>query len=121
MIPARTVVYRHACHCANANVVPDDPDHDEHRFDVDGEPFPWYITEDGATFRQLCPNLYVVGVTVMVIGRFTHHDTEQPQLDGVAFPWALHGPVTYTTDGTGISRLELGFLAEHVDTDGTTA
>ncbi len=41
---ARTVVYRHPCDCESASRPLGPGETAEHRFEVDGEPFPWHIT-----------------------------------------------------------------------------
>uniref|UniRef100_A0AAU8GMG2 Minor tail protein n=1 Tax=Mycobacterium phage JustASigh TaxID=3158894 RepID=A0AAU8GMG2_9CAUD len=121
---ARTVVYRHTCDCPNTNRELMPGEEPEHRFDVDGEPFPWYITEDGATFHRTETGLYLVAVRIIPIHpttgeyvEFRHHVHHAPQLGTSEFPWLITGPITWQSD-RGYGVLELTFLAEHVDTDG---
>ncbi|GJJ23719.1 hypothetical protein [Mycolicibacterium mageritense] len=126
---AKTVVYRHRCHCDNANVTPAQGQDDEHRFDVDGEPFPWLITEEGATFTRTPSGLYLVGVTIFVLdlerypAEFHHAPGSQPLIAGREFPWVITGPAVYTYDAYAqhSGHLALTFVAEHVDTDGEIA
>lgn len=121
---ARTVVYRHTCDCANTNRQLMPGEEPEHRFDVDGEPFPWYITEDGATFHRTENGLYLVAVRIIPVDpttgeyvEFRHHVHNAPQLGDRELPWLITGPITWQSD-RGYGVLELTFLAEHVDTDG---
>ncbi|ORA24905.1 hypothetical protein [Mycobacterium aquaticum] len=123
---ARTVVYRHRCHCDNANVVPVEGEIDEHRFDVDGEPFPWLITEQGAKFTRTPSGLYLVEVTILVLdleaypAEFHHAPGSQPLIGGREFPWVITGPAVYSYAAYEqySGHLALTFVAEHVDTDG---
>ena len=125
---AKTVVYRHRCHCDNANVVPGEGEADEHRFDVDGEPFPWLITEDGATFSKR-GDIYMVTLSVLPmladpqargsrIERFTVPEYNVPLIGTRLFPWALTGSYSIAVEPEGIPVLTLTFLAEDLDTDG---
>ncbi len=127
---ARTVVYRHRCHCDNANTTPARGDTGEHRFDVDGAPFPFLIAEHGAAFARHPSGIYLVSCQVYPL----RVDTHEPQriivdLDGLLafervdgtrdpFPWLIaEGSLGLATDG-GIVSVALTFLADHVDTDG---
>ncbi|MDV7192602.1 hypothetical protein [Mycolicibacterium fortuitum] len=122
---ARTVVYRHTCDCANTNRQLMPGEEPEHRFDVDGEPFPWYITEDGATFHRTATGLYLVAVRILPIEaatgklvEFRHHVHGAPQLGDREFPWAIAYPISWQSDEPGYGVLELMFAANDVDTDG---
>ncbi|KLI05803.1 hypothetical protein [Mycolicibacterium senegalense] len=122
---ARTVVYRHSCDCPNSNRELMPGEEPEHRFDVDGEPFPWYITEDGATFHRTEGGLYLVAVRILPVlvatgelVEFRHHVHRPPDLGDGPFPWAITGPLTWLSEEPGCAVLELTFLAQHVDTDG---
>ncbi|QEA10851.1 hypothetical protein [Mycobacterium phage Weirdo19] len=124
---ARTVVYRHRCHCDNANTTPGPGQADEHRFDVDGQPFPWHITEDGATFLRTEAGLYLVSVQILPypvggddLVEFRHRDGGPPMLGDRPFPWAMTGTMNYSIPDIATDHpvLDLTFVAEHVDTDG---
>ncbi|MCG5431222.1 hypothetical protein LV457_02820 [Mycobacterium sp. MYCO198283] len=125
---ARTVVYRHPCDCPTASRPLREGEHAEHRFDVDGEPFPWHITEDGATFAKHPTGVYLITVTVLAIERSNRQPVQFAQswwndrsrwftLGGRPFPWAVAGPITYRVDPHSIGQLELTFIAEDVDAD----
>lgn len=135
MIPpiAQTVVWRHPCNCPTASRPLAAGEEPEHRFDVDGEPFPYYVTTDGAAFRK-SGSLYLVSTTLFPIApgnrerlsivldfdglpSFEYVDgTRKP------FPWALsHEPVTVRAEPSSCPLVSLTFLAYNVDTDGDIA
>lgn len=122
---ARTVVYRHECECANASgPLPADGEA-VHRFDVDGKPFPWLITEQGANFMRLPDGVgFLVAVTIIPYDtdmgchlEFHHCGYEHPLIGGVEFPWLLHGAMSYTYGQKLGPLLSLQFFADAVDTD----
>lgn len=128
--PAKSVVIREA----------------EHRFDVDGKPFPWIVEAHGPALVQYTESLWTVKLTffpglqftgtelvhanpsALVGGRYVpprEHGSwgllvsPVPVIDGRPFPWLLH------SDGYEIKHgarhtltVTLTFLAENVDTDG---
>ncbi|MCT7372708.1 hypothetical protein [Mycolicibacterium llatzerense] len=126
---ARTVVYRHPCDCDTASrpLVPGEKA--EHRFEVDGEPFPWHIATDGAKFRKHTSGLYQVSCTVIPLDRNNNEllrvivDTDQPvtfeYIDGTRreFPWHVTGPVFISAGDRDVPLIALTFIAEDVDTD----
>lgn len=69
--PARTVVYRHPCDCDSASRPLGPGEKPEHRFEVDGKPFPFHITEDGATFAKIAGGAHLVTVTLLPLMRST--------------------------------------------------
>jgi hypothetical protein len=75
---ARTVLYRHACECATASRPLAEGEEPEHRLEFNGQPFPWHITEDGATITKLGDGLYTVRVEILV----RDVDTDGPIEDG---------------------------------------
>lgn len=105
---AKTVVYRSS----------------EFRFDVDGQPFPWLISKEGATFSKW-GDLYRVLVSIFVIDpetkqsvEFRHLPDHQPLIGDRPFPWAITGPAAYTVDaGDPLGVVTFAFLAENVDAD----
>lgn len=122
---ARTVVYRHPCDCPTASRPLKPGEEPEHRFDVDGQPFPWYIAEAGATFRR-SHGLYLVTVRIIPIRsrdseplHTTFDPDGHPTLGGDPFPWAINGDagITFTASRTDPPVLTLTFIAEHVDAD----
>lgn len=126
---AAKVVYRHPCDCQSASRALHEGEHAEHRFDVDGESFPWYIHEDGPSFTRLKDDLWRIDVRMyghLQDGLF--HDSNggvvidaQPNLiiSGREFPWAISGDgFTYHRSHKELASVRLGFFAEHVDTDG---
>lgn len=125
---AGRIVYRHRCHCDNANVKPLAGEGDEHRFDVDGAPFPWYITEEGARFSKAGVGLYLVEVDILGLEADGNHNPlditlsywrKQPRIGERPFPWAITGDeIMVTQEAGGIPILHLEFLAFDVDTDG---
>lgn len=124
---AGRVVYRHLCRCEHASRPLDPGEEVEHRFDVDGEPFPWYITEDGARFTRR-GELYLVEVDILPVKPVGHRDDEfaitvrtrrAPLLNGEPFPWAtLAGSIRVDAPDDSFPVLHLTFLANNVDTDG---
>ena len=130
---AKTVVYRHPCDCDHASRPLEPGEHAEHRFDVDGQPFPWHIAEEGATFNQIAPGLVAVTVRLMPFVRSTNEllnvvlgtlDAQQPlafqHVDGTIrpFPWLTLTDSFSVTYGDFLPIVSLSFVAEHVDTDG---
>lgn len=125
---AKSVVYRHPCDCEAASRPLASGEKAEHRFDVDGEPFPWHITEVGATFVKR-DDFYLVTVELLPIARSNNEllkvvlDTDNPptfeHIDGsrTAFPWFIHGDITVRQDSRQLPIMELTFIAEDVDTD----
>lgn len=122
--PARSIVYRHACDCDTANQ-PVTVDQPEHRFDVDGQPFPFLITTDGAAFRRLDPltPTYVCAVTVQAFDPdtlepvpITFH-TGWPEIGGKPFPWQILDCYLHI-DSNFHAQLHVEFTADAVDTDG---
>lgn len=126
---AKTVVYRHPCDCANASRPLGEGEKPEHRFDVDGAPFPWHMTEAGPHFLQLAPQLYAVYVRIIPLLRdaddkgeaagFSHQGYGMaPWICGRPFPWMIseHG-IAYTCSRTELPVLALAFFAEAVDAD----
>ena len=125
---AHSVVWRHGCDCPTASRPLEPGEESEHRFDVDGEPFPWHLHEERpATFRKLLPhNVFEVSLRIMPVTRATSMPLEVsfdfigcPSIGGVKFPWALaRRPVIFTASRELGPILELTFIAEHVDSDG---
>ena len=66
---AGLIKIRHRCDCPTATEPPGE-DGIEHVFTIDGEPFPWYITEAGPRVRLLEGTHQtdpVYGVTVEIV------------------------------------------------------
>ena len=115
---ARTVVYRHRCSCDSASVQSTE---DVHVFDVDGKPFPFFITTDGPKFTQLEGGLFEVAVTIIGLMSYDEpHFVVGPghafRINGVAFPWHVSkAGITYRS--SDIATVSLAFLAQSVDHD----
>lgn len=62
---AGVIKIRHRCHCATAAEPPGDDGIIEHVFEIDGQEFPWYITEDGPEIVKLGEGLYAVSITLV--------------------------------------------------------
>lgn len=94
-------------------------DLEAHRFDVDDQKFPWFISEAGPKVKQLLDDLYEVRVTVFVHnGFFCAGMHQQPVLSGIVFPWHItEDGMTYTATRTGPPQVELAFLAKHVEAE----
>jgi hypothetical protein len=127
---AKTVVIRHVCHCDSAVVEPDDDAAEEHVFTVDGEDFPWFITERGQIVKRLRDDLYSIDVEIVQLDRatlatlpFDYTRTEEgcsvpsvPVIGGREFPWALTDDVMTLTFGYKVyPTLHLAFYAREVD------
>lgn len=128
---AHTVVYRHPCDCDAASRPLNPEEKPEHRFDVDGQPFPWHMpSEHPVSFRKSGP-IYLVTVSMYSLARAnmemlsTLFDADgRPSFlhingDRWAFPWLLSDdPITLTAGHKNFPPvLRLTFLAEHVDAD----
>lgn len=145
MIPtiAKTVVWRHPCDCDTASRPLADGEKPEHRFDVDGQPFPWILPEDhGVAFTRLTDKLWRIDLTFWAIAvdgrdeeqrapkpRFPSQDDVaftqqfagylQPVIAGIEFPWHISSDgVTFQSGGKMLPSVKLAFFAEDVDTDG---
>lgn len=121
---AERVVYRHPCDCATASRPPGPGEHAEHRFDVDGQEFPWYLHEEGPRFTQVDENLYMIHVRIFTglvggrFGAFVHDYPKPPIIAGITFPWLIdeYG-ITYRCSRTEAPTVELSFFARYVDAD----
>jgi len=101
-------------------------------FKVDGESFPWLLSEDGPTARKI-HDIYLVSVKILVVSlkdedlpETFHHEWKnpeqnigwgQPVIQGIVFPWTItHDGLTYRSAGCkDIPTVELEFFAEHVE------
>lgn len=125
MQPARTIVYRHACDCDTASRAPRPGADPEHRFDVDGKPFPWLMTEPGPAFRRLDPHtsVYLCAVVIHALDAHTYEPmpitfhTGWPEIGGQPFPWQIFDCRLHL-DSDFHARLAVEFVADNVDTDG---
>lgn len=120
---AKTVVFRHPCDCPTASRPLGAGEHAEHRFDVDGEPFPWRIAEPGPRFVR---HGDAVMVTVDIFPMdpdsyewlsFSHTYGEVGEIGGRPFPWVIVGEVIYRHHFDDIPKLTLTFVADEVDAD----
>lgn len=102
-------------------------------FKVDGESFPWLLSEEGPTARKVSDDLYLVRVTILVVSlagegmpeTFVHEWENadlnigwgQPTIQGIKFPWLIsEDGILYRSPGsTDIPTVELEFFAEHVE------
>jgi hypothetical protein len=100
-IPAE-VVLRHTCHCDAAVEKPAPHQHDEHVFQVDGDDFPWPLSERGPIVTRLKDDLFAVDVEIYLLGKkdgkyeyleFGYFPTNMtpflPLINGRIFPWLL--------------------------------
>lgn len=110
-----------------AKTVVADANAGENCFLVDGEPFPWYITEDGPIARKIADDLYQVHVliyTCLFSGdqlHGLHHEDkditwDNPILSGIQFPWLItQDGFTYRASSLDVPSVELEFFAESVE------
>jgi hypothetical protein len=99
-------------------------------FRVDGEPFPWWISEKGPQATRLADDLYSVrvsifGVTDSLPETFYHEGLSpsdnsgwaQPVIQGIEFPWYISSDgFTYRSGGSSeIPVVELEFFAKSVE------
>jgi hypothetical protein len=132
---AEKVVIRHLCHCETATEEPGPNDAVEHKFTVDGEDFPWYITARGPQATRLAKDLYAVDVEIMGICKDRndqgYHEVlgieyerragmpYRPVIGGVPFPYTCSDDVmTLQFSSRMIPTLHLKFLARDVDAKG---
>lgn len=123
---AKTVVWRHPCNCPSASRPLEPGEQPEHRFDVDGDPFPWYIAENGASFVKHL-GVYLVKVEIFPIEYDGNRDVlditlsywrRQPRIGDRLFPWAiLDGSINADVAAGAFPVLHLTFIAESVDAD----
>lgn len=96
----------------------------QHQFDVDGQPFPWLITSDGATFTNH-NGIHLAHITLIPIRKDSGQpvtiqiDPDQPpRLDGQPFPWLItDSGITIEYKHNFYPLITLDFLAHHIDTD----
>jgi len=98
-------------------------------FCVDGEPFPWLLSQEGPTARKIADDLYLVHVEILPISTtdddrpesFYHEGLKdgwaQPVLQGITFPWCISSDgFTYTSRGCReLPVVELEFLCRSVE------
>lgn len=122
---ADTIYYRHPCDCPTASRPLQPGEHPEHRFDVDGQPFPWLNTSVGATFTH-DNGIYLAHITLIPIRKDTGRpviitiDPDLPSLllDGQPFPWLIADDgITVEWMHNFYPLLTFDFFAHHVDTD----
>jgi hypothetical protein len=98
----------------------------EHRFDVDGEPFPWYITEEGPRFTRVEDGSFVVHVPILPnvgVGEVVavHVDDKglapYLTLGGELFPWSITEKGVDIHVASSLTVVRLGFFARSVDVD----
>jgi hypothetical protein len=98
---------------------------DEFQFTVDGQDFPWFISERGPIITQLADNFYGIEVEIFCIGRdskqylpFTTagRDGHTPVIGGVEFPWLIaHDGYTFKSGCKNIPSVTLTFFAYEVE------
>lgn len=98
-------------------------------FSVDGEAFPWWISEAGPSARKLADDLYLVHVEIFAtitegddrVEGFHHGGLPdwgwpQPIMCGTEFPWCIsQDGFTYRSSGSTLPTVELEFFAESVE------
>lgn len=125
-IPTEVVV-RHTCHCDTATDRPASDEPEVHRFEVDGQPFPWYISEKGPLATRLADDFWRIDVEILALATPTEgmlpigssgRMGEIPVIGGTAFPWLMTEEGWSMTAGhKQIPTVALGFLAHNVDTN----
>lgn len=125
---AESIVYRHPCDCGSASRPLAEGEEPEHRFDVDGEPFPFGMHPDGPRFARIDHGLIRVDVRIYPVlspsnewVRIGVDANLQPHLfiGDAAFPWAItEDGFTIHASRHTVAYVDLAFLAKSVDTDG---
>jgi hypothetical protein len=87
---------------------------DTKTFTVDGDPFPWFITEDGPRATRFRDDLYAVHVTVIAQDSFACTGIQaSPVINGIMFPWYLtEDGYTFKTRRGDIPTVELSFFTK---------
>jgi hypothetical protein len=130
---ADTVVIRHVCDCDTAVVHPANGEPHYHVFTVDGEDFPWYVSERGPRVTQFGDNLYAVNVEIygyamipeggesagrdlsLKVGGYMGHHL---YIGDVEFPWDITGDgVIIRSSSKTIPSVELSFFVRNVDSN----
>jgi hypothetical protein len=124
---AQRVVIRHTCNCKYAIAKPV-YEAEQHVFTVDGEDFPWYITERGQIVKRIRDDLYLIDIEIIGLDKKTVHtiaieylieDSPAPcipVIGGREFPWLLsEHPMTLTFGHKMFPILHLAFFAREVD------
>lgn len=133
---ADTVVIRHICHCDGAIEHPGHDEVTEHVFTVDGEDFPWYVSQRGPIVTQLGDDWYTVDVEIFLLDKGTKESLEFsywprslsqggssvpyiPVIGGRNFPWTCtDDEITLRFNHKMIPTLHLKFFARSVDAKG---
>jgi hypothetical protein len=99
-------------------------------FTVDGEEFPWYITERGPIVTQVSDNLYTIHVEIFLIDKnrpasgydwdlsFTAsgYAGRTPHIGDREFPWAItEDGLTFSASCHDLPKLSLAFYAREVE------
>lgn len=137
------VLLRHTCHCDAAVEKPAPHEHDEHVFQVDGQDFPWHISERGPIVTHVADDLYKINVEIFLITGPADHaagkpvralpigytapgmDTPPdgpgpvapyiPLIDGQQFPWLCDdSPMQISFSHKQLPTLNLTFYARNV-------
>jgi len=132
---ADTVVIRHICKCKDSALHPGHDEVTEHRFDVDGEDFPWYINERGPLVTRVLDDLYVIDLGILLLDKeskktlkFSYWPTRVedgssvpfvPVLGDVKFPWTCTDDEMFLRfSHKQIPTVHLRFFARDVDAKG---
>jgi len=95
-----------------------------YKFLVDGEKFPWHISEVGPSIRRLMDDLYAIKVEMLVTidekkgGIYQKDLFSPPRLGGIGFSWPItEEGFVYRCRGKYVPTLTLEFFARDVSTD----
>lgn len=127
-IPEKVLI-RHTCSCDTAVERPAGTEPEEHRFEVDGKDFPWFLSARGPVVTRYADDLWRIDIDLFAID----HDTWKTlpiavtpgmcggadlEIGGVAFPWLMtQEGWTLTSSSKQLLTLTLGFFTRNVDTN----
>jgi hypothetical protein len=120
------VVIRHVCHCETATVAPNDDEDTEHVFTVDGQDFPWVISQRGPIVKRIRDDLYSVEVEIIGFTSGEKHEAVilsvdtttfpyTPIIGGKPFPWLMaEDDCVLTFSHKRLASLKLAFYTRNV-------
>lgn len=93
-------------------------------FSIDGEDFPWLISEKGPVVTKLADDLWKIYIEILQLSEGLEFKIEDgcygwPYIGGRRFPWPITSEGLVLEAGRGkLGMLKLAFYAKNVDTNG---
>jgi hypothetical protein len=97
----------------------------QYRFDVDGEDFPWFVSDRGPQVTRVADDLYAIAVEIFCLDRETKDylpfttaggRCQYPVIGGTEFPWTMSDTgYTFRCGWKTFPTVALTFFAEDVE------